>query len=84
MLKASSCKDYSEITQLPFESLADYKIRYDLSYQAYLDTLNPRNDDEDVAMHFLEPLDKGWYLDFVIDILNDIDKDAIVEPVNAK
>ena len=82
VLKAAAYKAYGDIKQNPYESLSDFKTRFDLSYQAYQDNGNAAKDDEDVAMDFLESLDKGRYIEFVVEMLNDIEKGSIMEPSN--
>ena len=57
-----------------------FRVRFDLKYKAYVDLENKKKEDEDLAMDFMELLDKLRYLGFVIDILNDIASGAIMEP----
>jgi hypothetical protein len=80
VVKRKSCEEYYACKQGAFESLVDFKARFDARYEAYMQQGNPEKDDEDVAMDFLESLDKTRYGDFVCDILNDIAKAVMKEP----
>ena len=82
VVKRKSCEEYYACKQGAFESLVDFKARFDTRFEAYKQQGNPEKDDEDVAMDFLESLDKTRYGEFVCDILNDIAKGVMKEPQN--
>jgi hypothetical protein len=82
VIKRKSCEEYYACKQGAFETLVDFKARFDARYEAYQQQGNPEKDDEDVAMDFLESLDKTRYGEFVCDILNDIAKEVMKEPKN--
>jgi hypothetical protein len=62
--------------------LVDFKAHFDTRYEAYKQQENPKKDDEDFMMDFLESLDKTRYGDFVCDTLNNISMRVMTEPVN--
>jgi Zinc knuckle. len=82
VVKRKSCEEYYACKQGAFETLVDFKARFDTRYEAYKHQGNPEKDDEDVAMDFLESLDKTRYGDFMCDIFNDISKGVMTEPTN--
>ena len=82
VLKQSAFSEYANVRQGEFESLADFRVRFDLKYKSYVDNGNKAKDEEDIAMDFLEALDKGRYVEFVVKFLNNIAKNLILEPSN--
>ena len=51
-----------------------------MKYKSYIDQGNQAKNNVDQAMDFLESIDKLRYMEFVMEILNDIAKGAIAEP----
>ena len=84
IIKQTAAQDYSSLRQGAFESLIDFKRKFDLKYKAYVSLGNHAKDEEDQAMDFLNALDKSRYGNFVCDILNGVQMEAIKVPKNVE
>ena len=85
ILKKEAFEKYAACKQGPFETLADFKCRFDFAYQCFVDRGNAEKSEEDKAMDFMYVLDGVKYGEFTTEILNDVAKGAIRQPstVNA-
>ena len=72
VVRQKASEDYSKLRQGAFESLYDFKRRFDLKYKAFVAHGNHLKDNEDVAMDFLKMLDTSRYSGFVMKYLNGI------------
>jgi hypothetical protein len=73
-------EEYQSCKQGAFESLVDFKARFDSRYDEYKDQGNVELSEEDVAMDFLESLDRARYSDFIVETINDIAKGVMESP----
>jgi hypothetical protein len=80
VVKRKAWEEYAMCKQGVFESLVDYKARFDVKYESYVAQGNPEKSEEDRAMDFLEGLDKSRYGEFVVEIINDIAKGSMEPP----
>ena len=69
--------DYNNCRQNKFESIAEYKARFDARLMSYNQHGNPAISDDQVAMDFLYGLDKSRYAAFIEEILNDLAKETM-------
>ena len=63
-----------------YESLANFKERFDFCFKNYLEQGNTDKDEQDRAMDFMYAHDEARYGGFVAKILNDVAKSAITQP----
>ena len=80
VLKKEAFNAFATCRQGHFESLADFKERFEFAYDNYLEQNNPEKSDEDLAMDFMYAMGGARYGGFVAEILNDISKGAINQP----
>ena len=80
ILKKEAFEKYAACKQGPFETLADFKSRFDFAYQCFIDRGNAEKSEEDKAMDFMYALDGVRYGEFTTEILNDMAKGAISQP----
>ena len=80
VVKRKAFEEYAKCKQGLFETLADFKVRHDLAYDAMIDHGNAHKDEVDQAMDFMASLDPTMYGDFVCEITNDISKGAMPPP----
>jgi hypothetical protein len=80
VVKRKAREEYQSCKQGAFESLVDFKARFDSRYDAYKDQGNVELSEEDVAMDFLESLDRARYSEFIVETINDIAKGVMVPP----
>ena len=80
VVKRKAREEYQSCKQGAFESLVDFKARFDSRYDAYKDQGNVELSEEDVAMDFLESLDRARYSDFIVETINDIAKGVMAPP----
>jgi len=80
VVKRKAWEEYAACKQGIFESLVDYKARFDSKYDSYVAQGNPEKNEEDRAMDFLESLDKSRYGEFVVEVINDIAKGSMQPP----
>jgi hypothetical protein len=80
VVKRKAREEYQSCKQGAFESLVDFKARFDSRYDAYKDQGNVELTEEDVAMDFLESLDRARYSDFIVETINDIAKGVMESP----
>lgn len=69
--------DYHNCRQNEFESIAEYKARFDARLMSYNQHGNPDLTDNQVAMDFLYGLDKSRCAAFIEEILNDLAKETM-------
>jgi hypothetical protein len=79
VIKRKAREEYQSCKQGAFASLVDFKACFDSRYDAYKDQGNVELSEEDVAMDFLESLDRARYSDFIVETINDIAK-GVMEP----
>ena len=63
-----------------FETLYDYKERFEFAYENFLEMNNTKKDDADIALDFLYGLHADKYSAFVAEINNDVSKGSIKQP----
>jgi hypothetical protein len=80
VMKRKAREEYHTCKQGTFESLVDFKARFDTRYEAYKGQGNVELTAEDVAMDFLESLDRARYGEFIVETINDIAKGAMKPP----
>jgi hypothetical protein len=80
VIKKTARDDYRKCTQGEFESIVDYKRRFDARLETYKASGNQPLDDKDIAMDFMYGLDNSRYAKFKAEIVNDIAKDIMKEP----
>jgi hypothetical protein len=80
VIKKTARDDYRKCTQGEFESIVDYKRRFDARLETYKASGNQPLDDKDIAMDFMYGLDNSRYAEFKAEIVNDIAKDIMKEP----
>eukprot|EP00557_Chaetoceros_sp_GSL56_P005694 CAMPEP_0176500028 /NCGR_PEP_ID=MMETSP0200_2-20121128/13286_1 /TAXON_ID=947934 /ORGANISM="Chaetoceros sp., Strain GSL56" /LENGTH=1532 /DNA_ID=CAMNT_0017898575 /DNA_START=170 /DNA_END=4768 /DNA_ORIENTATION=+ len=80
VVKRKAWEEYAMCKQGVFESLMDYKARFDVKYESYVAQGNPEKDEADRAMDFLEGLDKSKYGEFVVEVINDVAKGSMKPP----
>ena len=80
VVKRKAWEEYAMCKQGVFESLRDYKARFDVKYESYVAQGNPPKDEADQAMDFLEGLDKSRYGEFVVEVINDVAKGSMKAP----
>lgn len=80
VVKRKAWEEYAMCKQGVFESLMDYKARFDIKYESYVAQGNPEKDEADRAMDFLEGLDKSRYGEFVVEVINDVAKGSMSPP----
>lgn len=80
ILKKEAFEKYATCKQGPFETLADFKVRFDFMYECYVDQGNVEKTCQDRAIDFMYALDAARYGEFITEILNDVAKVAIVQP----
>ena len=71
---------YQSISQHPYESIVEYKARFEEALKAYEAMDNPVLKGEDIASDFLHGLDDARYSEFKISVLNNISWGAIEQP----
>ena len=69
--RAATRQAYKSLSQGPFESIAEFKLRFTHGKEAYDQSGNVEMPEEDVAMDFLSGLDNGRYSRFKVEIDND-------------
>ena len=84
IIKQAAGDEYSKLEQGAFESLIDFKRKFDLKYKTYMTLGNHPKDEEDQAIDFLNKLDTSRYGNFVVDYLNNIQFGAIATPKNVE
>lgn len=68
-------EEYAMCKEGVYESLMDYKAKFDVKYDSYVAQGNPEKSEEDRAMDFLvEGLDKSRYGKFVVEVINNATK----------
>jgi hypothetical protein len=80
VVRRKAREEYQSCKQGAFESLFDFKARFDSRYDAYKDQGNVELTEEDVAMDFLESLDRARYSKFIVETINDIAKGVMDPP----
>ena len=85
ILKHEAFQSYAKCKQGEFETLANFRLRFEFDYENYLTQGNDAKSQEDMAMDFMYALHGGRYGGFVAEIINDVAKGAINQPkdVNA-
>ena len=63
-----------------YESIVDYKQRFDARLDAYKASGNTAPTPEDKGMDFLYGLDNSRYAEFKVEIVNDIQKGILTQP----
>ena len=69
--------DYCNCRQTEFESITEFKARFDARLLAYEQHNNPKLTDNQIAMDFLFALEKSRYAEFIQEILNDLAKETM-------
>jgi len=82
MIKNQAFKDYTSVRQGPFESIADFKVKFDAKYKSYLDHGNPKREDPDVAIEFLTALDTSRYGEFMTELINGMNMGTVKRPAS--
>jgi hypothetical protein len=80
VIKKSAREEYSACKQGIYESIVDFKSRFDARLEAYKASGNTAISDEDVATDFLYALDNSRYDEFKAEIVNDIQKNVMKQP----
>ena len=76
--RAATRQAYKSLAQGPYETIAEFKLRFTRCKEAYDEAGNVELPAEDIAMDFLNGLDNGRYSRFKVEIENDSAKG--VEP----
>ena len=74
VIKKAAKGDYNNCAQGEFESITEFKTRFDAKLLAYTQHGNPKLTDNQVAMDFMYALDKSRYASFIQEIINDLAK----------
>jgi hypothetical protein len=82
VVKKSAHGEYMSCKQRSYESIMDYKRRFDTQLDAYKVSTNPVINDEDVAIDFLYGLGNKRYGEVKLEIMNDIPKEVMTQHKN--
>lgn len=80
VVKKSACEEYSACKQGAYESIVDYKRRFNARLDAYTASGNTAILKGDIAMDFMYGLDNSRYSEFKAEIINDIRKEVMDPP----
>ena len=80
--KREAFQQYAATKQGSYETLHDYKERFQFSYDNYVEQGNDAKDDADVALDFMYGLEGSKYGGFVAEIINDVQKGSITQPAD--
>jgi len=80
--KLAARTTYQGMRQGPYETIIQYKERFDNAKKTYEDQGNPPMEDVDIAMDFFRGLDNNRYGHFKTQIMNDLTAKVLVQPQN--
>jgi hypothetical protein len=80
VIKKTAREEYSSCRQGVYESIVDYKRRFDARLDTYKASGNQEPTAEDIRMDFLYGLDNSRYAKFKAEIVNDIQKGILTQP----
>ena len=80
IIKKSARSEYEKCKQGEFESIVDFKRKFDTRLEIYKSSGNDPVDPEDAAMDFLYALDDNRYAEFKADLVNDLAMGTLEEP----
>ena len=79
IIKKSARQEYEKCHQGEFESIVDFKRRFDTRLEIYKSSGNEEIKAEDAAMDFLYALDDNRYAEFKAELVNDLTKGTLEE-----
>jgi hypothetical protein len=80
VVKKSAREEYNACKQGTYESIVDYKRRFNARLDAYIAGGNTAIPKEDITMDFMYGLDNTRYTEFKAEIINDIQKEVMEQP----
>jgi hypothetical protein len=80
VIKKTAREEYASCRQGAYESIVDYKRRFEARLDAYKASGNQEPTAEDIGMDFLYGLDNSRYAEFKAEIINDIQKGILTQP----
>jgi len=80
IIKKSARSEYEKCKQGEFESIVDFKRKFDTRLEIYKSSGNDPVDPEDAAMDFLYALDDNRYAEFKADLVNDLAMGTLAAP----
>lgn len=80
--KREAFQQYAATKQGGFETLYNYKEKFEFAYDKYVEMGNEKKDNADIALSFLYGLDSNKYGSFVAEIINDISEESIQQQEN--
>jgi len=80
VIKKTAREEYASCKQGMYESIMEYKQRFDARLDAYKASRNAAPTPEDEGMDFLNGLDNSRYAEFKAEIINDIQKGTLTQP----
>ena len=80
--KLAARTTYQGMRQGPYETIIQYKERFDNAKKSYEEQGNPPMEDVDIAMDFFRGLDNNRYGNFKTQIMNDLTAKVLVQPQN--
>ena len=80
--KREAFQQYASTKQGSYESLYDYKERFEFAYDNYVEQGNEAKESADIALDFMYGLEGTKYGIFVAEIINDIQKGSISQPTD--
>lgn len=82
VVRKTARKEYEQCKQGEFESIVEYKRKFDAKADIYVASGNAALDAADQAMDFMYGLDDNRYADFKAEMVNDIAKGIMQPPAN--
>jgi len=82
IIKKTARTAYQKCAQGEFETIVEYKRKFDSALEGYKASTNTDMGEKDIAMDFLFGLDDNRYADFKADIINDMAKGIMSQPMD--
>jgi hypothetical protein len=75
--KKAARATYQKMRQGAFQSIINYKERFNAALKGYKEQKNPKMEEKDIAMDFFEGLDNARYASFKTEIMNSLTSETI-------